>query len=148
MLKDTIKQDMIVFMKAHDQVAVDTIRTLNAAIRNYEIDKSHSYSASDEEVLQITQKEVKKRKEAIELYKKGNRQDLVDQESREADILSKYLPVQISDDALKAIVESAIKKTNASSPQDIGAVMKAVMPEVKGQADGSAVKDMVLSLLS
>lgn len=148
MLKDTIKQDMITFMKAHDQVAVDTIRTLNASIRYYEIDKSHSYTATDEEIVQITQKEVKKRKEAIELYKKGNRQDLVDQESREADILSKYLPVPISDEELKNIVQEAIKKTNASSPKDIGAVMKAVMPDVKGKADGSAVRDMALSLLS
>jgi uncharacterized protein YqeY len=148
MLKDTITTDLATAMKARDQVAVETLRVLNAAIRNFEIDKQESDEATDEEIVVIIQKEAKKRREAIELYKQGNRDDLVKQESYELETLQKYLPEQLSNETIEQLVKKAIEQTGASSPQDMGKVMGALMPKVKGKADGKVVNQIVRTVLS
>jgi hypothetical protein len=98
-------------------------------------------------VLDVIAKEVKKRREAIEMYQKGNRPELAEKETIEMGVLQSYLPKQMSEDEIKALVVDAIAKTGAKTKQDMGKVMGVLMPQVKGKADGSLVGRIVNSLL-
>ena len=135
-------------LKARDQIRTSTLRMLLSAIQYFEIaKKSSDYSATDEEVMDVIRKEVKKRTQAIGMYQKGSRQDLADKESKERDILTVYLPAQMDDKELQAIVQSAIEQSGAKEPSDMGKVMALVMQKAKGKADGTKVKNLVQSLL-
>lgn len=145
MLKQQIKQDLIEAMKSKDKIKVSTLRLLNSSIKNVEIDRREELT--EEEIGQIVSKEIKKRKEAIEEYKKGNRPELAEKEEKEAQILSKYMPEQMSEEEITKIVKKAIEDTGAESPKDMGKVMGKVMPQLKGKADGSLVNEVVTKLL-
>ena len=101
----------------------------------------------DEEIIQVLQSEIKKRKEAILEFEKGERQDLVNKEKAEMDILQKYMPEQLSEEEIKKIVKTAIEKVGAKEPRDMGKVMGELMPKVKGRADGGIVSRIVKELL-
>jgi uncharacterized protein len=144
MLKQKLQEDLKQSMLAKDELRTSTLRMLLSAINYFEIQKGGAgYEVNDEEVLDVVTKEVKKRNEAIEMYKTGNRQDLVDKETKEAEILKSYLPEQMNEDEIRKIVEETIAQTGATSMQEMGKVMGALMPKVKGKADASLVSSIV-----
>jgi len=145
-LKERLKADMKEAMKAKDKLKLSTIRMINSLIKNAEIEKRGELS--DEEIVQLLMKYAKQRRESIEMYEKGGRQDLVEKERAELEIVESYLPKQMSEEELREVVKRAIEETGASSPKDLGKVMKAVMPKVKGRADGSLVNRIARELLS
>jgi uncharacterized protein len=146
MLSDQIVSDLTASMKAKETVKMNTLRMLKSAIKNKEIEKKEK-SLTDTAILEIIQKQVKQRNDSIEEFKKANRQDLVDKEAQEMAVLKAYLPEQLTQDALKAIVTKAIEATGAKGKADMGKVMKAVMAETKGRADGKTISQLVSSQL-
>jgi len=145
-LKERLLQDMKEALKAKDKVRLSTIRMINSLIKNAEIDKRGELT--DEEIIQLLMKYAKQRREAIEMYEKGGRQDLVEKEKAELEIVESYLPKQLSEDEIRELVREAIEAVGASSPKDLGKVMQYVMPKVKGRADGSLVNKIAREELS
>ena len=119
---------------------------INSLIKNAEIDKRGELT--DDEIVQLLMKYAKQRREAIELYEKGGRQDLVEKEKAELAIVESYLPKQLSEEEIRELVREAIEAVGASSPKDLGKVMQYVMPKVKGRAEGSLVNKIVREELS
>ena len=140
-MEDDLKQAML----ARDNERRDALRLLLASLKSAE--KELQRPLSQEEELQVLQRERKRRIEAAEAYRAGAREDLADAEEREASIIETYLPAQISDEELRTIVGDAVAGTGASSPKEMGKVMSTVMPQVKGRADGKRVSAMVQELL-
>lgn len=132
-------------MKARDQVRVGSLRLLMAAVKNAEIEARHELA--DDEVLTVISREAKRRRESIEAYGAGGRQDLVDMTEADLAVLQSYLPEGLTDAELAAFVDEAIAETGATSAKEMGAVMKALMPKVKGRADGGAISAMVKARL-
>lgn len=144
-MKSKIQADLGQALKKGDTLKVSTLRLLIAEIHNQEIEKRQELSK--EEIITIVQKEVKKRQESIEAYQKGKREDLVKKEKKELEVLSEYLPRQLSPQELEKIIQSVIKKVNATSLSDFGKVMGLVMAEVKGRADGKVISKIVKNIL-
>ncbi len=148
MLKQKLQEELRQSMLARDVLKTSVLRMVLSSINYYEIKKGGAgYEATDEDVLSVIQKEVKQRKDSIEQFKKGGRQDLVDKETKELELLQKYLPQQLSEEEIKSLVKEAINQTKASSPADIGKVMGALMPKIKGKADGAIVSKIVKETL-
>lgn len=149
MQKSKLQQDLKAAMLARDKEKTSVLRMLLSAINYYETGKGGAgYGASEDDVLSVMEKEVKQRKDSIEQFKAGGRQDLVDKETRELELLQAYLPEQMSEEKIKAIVEQTIKEVGATSMQDIGKLMGALMPKVKGKAGGGLVSKIVKEELS
>lgn len=149
MLKQKVQDDLKQAMIARDELKLSTIRMLKSAIQYYEIQKGGAgYEATDEDIIEVIGREIKKRRESIEMYKQGGRQDLADKEQKEAKILEQYLPEQISEDEIRKFVEEIISQTGASTIADMGRVMGALMPKVKGKADSTLVSNIVRAALS
>ena len=147
-MQEQLVSDMKESMKSGDSVKVSTIRMLKAAIKNKEIEKGGtSYKLSDKEVLEVIATAIKQRKDSIEQFTKGHRQDLAEKEKKELEILQSYLPPQMSDEEIKAEVKKAISETSAASQKDIGKVMKVLMPRLAGRADGTVVNRIVRELI-
>lgn len=144
-LLEKINQDLVRAMKSKDAETTSVLRMLNAAIINKEITVRQGGKAElkDEQVLEVIASEIKKRKEAIEAYELGGRQDLADKEKREIGILEKYLPAQLSDQDLEKIIKEIID----SGITDFGRLMGQVMGKVKGRAEGGRVGQMVKKML-
>lgn len=145
-IKDQISQDLKEAMKAREQLKVDTLRSALSAMKYKENEVGKDAVLSNEEELAVIQKQVKQRNDSIAEFTKAGRQELADKEIAERDILIKYLPAQKSPDEIKAIVQEIIDGLPADG-RNAGAVMKAVMPRVKGLADGNVVKQIVSQLL-
>ncbi|RPH63502.1 MAG: GatB/YqeY domain-containing protein [Acidobacteria bacterium] len=129
-------------MKARDQVRLDPLRMLKTALTNKQIEKGRDLD--DAEALQVVASLVKQRRESIEQFRKGGRSDLVDKEAREIQILEAYLPPAMDTAELDALVQAAITETGATSPKDMGRVMKDLMPRLAGRGvDGKAVNELV-----
>ena len=149
MLKQQLKDQLKEAMLAKDELKTSVIRFVLSGITYYEIQKGGAgYEATDEDVLTVINKEVKQRKDSIEQFTAGGRQDLVDKEKAELAILESYLPEQMSEEEVQKYVTEAVAQTNASTPQDMGKVMSALMPKVKGKADGSLVSRLVREALT
>jgi uncharacterized protein YqeY len=146
MLKEKLDNNLKDAMRNKDTAVVSTIRFLKAAMLNASIDKRAELT--DEDVIGIIKKQIKQRNDSIEEFKKGNRQDLVDKETREAEILKSYLPPEPSQQELLGIIKEAIVETGASSVKDMGKVMKAVMAKVGARANGRALSELVNKELS
>jgi uncharacterized protein YqeY len=144
-IKDKITQDMKKALADKDKVKLSVIRLLKSEIRYKEIEKGSELS--DDEIISVLSSSVKRHKDSIEQFEKGGRDDLAAQEKAELEIIWEYMPQQLEEDELSKIVDQAIKKTDVSDPSDLGKVMKIVMPEVKGRADGKRVNELVLSKL-
>lgn len=136
-----LMEDMKLAMKSGNKIERDTIRMLRAQIKLASIDKKDELNEA--ELAQVLQKEAKKRKEAIEMYQQGNREDLVKKEESELEIISTYLPEQLSDKNLDKIITEAIESLQVTSEKDMGRVMGEIMPKVKGKADGKVVQKKV-----
>jgi uncharacterized protein YqeY len=141
MLREKIATDMRDAMKAREQLRVATLRMLMAAVKNTEVEKLHELS--DDEVLEVVVREAKRRRESIDAFKQGGRDDLVQKEGDELAVLEAYLPERLSDEELAKLVDEAIAETGASTPKQMGGVMKALMPKVRGRADGAEVSALV-----
>lgn len=142
-LKEKLTADMKEAMKAREEgrQRLGVIRLVRGAIRQQEIDGQRELD--DEAVLSVISKEVKQRRDAIEEFQKGGRDDLVRQNEAEIAILMEYLPQQMTEDEVRSAVQEAIAATGASTPKDMGKVMKELMPKVKGRADGKLVNQVV-----
>lgn len=144
-LSERLNEDMKQAMKSQDKFKLSTIRMVRATIKNLEIDLKRTLN--DNEVLDILSREIKQRKDALQEFEKAGRDDLAEQVKAEAEILAEYLPEQLSEEEIKVIVQQTIQETGASSKADIGKVMSALMPKVKGRADGKLVNQTVQQLL-
>jgi uncharacterized protein YqeY len=145
-LAERLTADLHQAMRANDTLRVSTIRLARAAIRNAEIERGHTLS--DDEVVEVLTREMKRRREAIEAYTRAGRDDLARKESLELAILAEYVPPPLSVEELERIVADAIERVGARTVQDLGRVMAAVMPQVRGRADGGAVADLVRRVLT
>lgn len=145
-LKDQLQKDLIAAMKAKEENSVTAIRMLKTSIMKFET-AGPARQASDEEILQLIGKEIKQRKDSIEQFEKGNRPDLAVKEKAELAFLEKYMPAQMSEDEIKAIIKEGIAATGATSKADMGKVMGDIMPKVKGKADGGLVNKLVQTML-
>ncbi|MBT5775486.1 MAG: GatB/YqeY domain-containing protein [Dehalococcoidia bacterium] len=145
-LSETIRSQMLDATRARDNVRRDTLRLLVAAVENGRIDAGHDLS--DDETLRVLQKEAKQRRESIVEYRKGNREDLVQQEQQELEIIETYLPAQLSDDEVRELVEETIAEAGASGPDDLKLVMGPLMKKLEGRADGRVANAIVRELLS
>ena len=149
MLYETISNDMKEAMKAHDKDSLNTIRLLKSAIDMYLVNnKMERNSCSDEIVIDIVSKQVKTHKESIEEFKKGNRQDLVDKLLKEIDLLSKYLPNQLTEEEINSEIDKVFDKVKPTSMKDMGLIMKELTPIFKGKADMKTVNEIVRSKLN
>jgi uncharacterized protein YqeY len=136
-----VQDDVKAALKAGDRERVHALRLIADALQKAEKDDGG-------DPVEVLQRERKRRLEAAEAYREGGRAEMADAEQREADIISSYLPEQLSDDELNAIVGDAVAKSGASSPQEMGKVMSLVMPQVKGRADGKRVSAAVKEMLT
>jgi len=144
---DTVTAAIADAMKVHDATKLSTLRMLKAALMNREVEKRRTLD--DAESLQVVSALVKQRKDSIEQFVSGGRQDLADKEAREIAILETYLPPAIDPAVLQAAVHAAIAETAATSPKDMGRVMKAVLARLSGQTvDGKVVSELVRSSLA
>jgi len=136
-------------MLAKEVEKLSTIRMLKSALQYFEIQKGGAgYEATDEDVMDVIGREIKKRRESIEMYEKGGRQELADKEKLELEILQTYLPEQMTEEEVQVLVNEAITQTGAKTMQDMGKVMGALMPKTKGKADGQLVSSVVREKLS
>lgn len=146
MLRQRLDNDLITAMKARDAFAVSVLRMLRAAMKNAEIEKRGELD--EDTILALMKSEVKRLRDALEQFRSGGREDLVEKNEKEIAFLEKYLPAQLDDDALRAIVKDAIAGSGEVTPKDFGRVMSAAMKEAKGQADGGRVRALVKEMLS
>jgi len=140
-LKETLTDNYKQAMKDRDKLKVSTIRMVLAGVKNEEIAKRGELT--EEEFLTVLAREARKRKESIEEFGKGGRQDLVEKEERELSIIESYLPEQLSEDEVRDIIDRTIQEVGATSAGDLGKVMGKLMPLLKGKADGKKVNQMV-----
>ena len=146
-LKDRLQNDLTTAMKARDELRTATLRMALTAIKNEEVAGGAARELDDAEVLKVLAREGKKRREAAEAYVGAGRQELAERETAEGAVIEEYLPAQLSDDDLAALVAAAIAESGATSPQQMGAVMKLVTPKVAGRAEGGRVAAAVKAAL-
>lgn len=142
-LSDQLQSDLTAAMKARDSQRTATLRMVIAAIKNQRVAAGQGGDLSDEQVMELLSKEAKRRSEAATAYREAGRDELADKEEAELAIIRSYLPAQLSEEELAAVVDEAISEVGASGPGDLGKVMSAVMPKVKGRADGKQVNAIV-----
>ncbi len=149
-LKATLHDDLTAATKSGDKVTRETLRMALTAIKNEEVSGKEVRELSDDEVIVVLSKEAKKRRESIEAYTSANRVDLADVESAELAVLEKYLPAQLTEAEIAAIIATAVEAAGAqglTGMKALGAVVKSVTPQVSGRADGGAVAAAVKSAL-
>ncbi len=144
-LRETIDADTKDALKAGAKDKLSTLRMLNAALKNKQIDKRRPLT--EEEVIETVRSLIKQRRDSIEQFEKGGRKDLVDKETAEVAVLEVYLPKQLSREELESMVRDAVAKTGAAGAKDMGKVMKALIPIVGGRADGKLVSELVKHVL-
>jgi uncharacterized protein YqeY len=147
-MKDRLAQDLVQALKARDTQRKLSIRMLRAAILNEEKAGASQRELTEEEILGVISRQVRQRRESIKAYRQGGRQDLVDEETAQLNILLEYLPKQMSREELVAAAQQAIAEVGATGPKDMGQVMRCLMPRVKGRADGRTVNQIVQELLA
>lgn len=141
-IKDRLHADMTAALRDGDKAALGTIRLLRASIGDQE--KAKLRPLTDEEVLEIAAQAVKRRREAIEQFRRGNRSDLVAKEEQEITVIERYLPPPMPAEDLRALVNDAVTRSGASQAKDIGKVMALLMPQLKGRgADGKEIQRLV-----
>lgn len=147
-LKDRLQQDLTTSMKARDELRTSTLRMVLTAIGNEEVAGKAARSLSGEEELKVLAREAKKRREAAEAFRSGGADERAERELAEESVLEAYLPAQLSDEELHALVAESVQEAGASGPQAMGAVMKVVGPKVAGRAEGGRVAAAVRAALA
>ena len=143
---DQIQNDMTTALKNGEKVKANTLRLLISKLKNKAIEVGSSLD--DKQILQVIQRTAKQHKESIRMYKDGNREDLVEQEQAELDIVERYLPSMMSEEEVNIVVESIIQETGATTMADFGKVMSQVMKKGAGKIDGSIAQSILKSKLS
>jgi uncharacterized protein YqeY len=138
-LKQQLHDDLTTALKARDEVRMSTLRMALSAITNEEVAGKAARELTDDDVITVLNREAKKRREAAEAFDQGGRAELAQRERAEGEVLAEYLPAQLSDEELVALVTAAIAESGADSPKAIGQVMKVLNPQVAGRADGGRV---------
>jgi uncharacterized protein YqeY len=146
-LKDRLQSDLTAAMKAQDELVRATLRMALTAIGNEEVAGATARELSDDEELKVVAREAKKRREAADAFRTGGADGRADRELAEEGVLNAYLPQQLSDDEVTALVAAAVAETGASGPQAMGQVMKAVGPKIAGRAEGGRVAAAVRAAL-
>lgn len=146
-LLSRLNNDMKLAMKSKDKITLSVIRMVKASLQN-ELIKLDKSELTEEEELTILSSEVKQRKDSLHEFELAKRKDLVDKVNKELAILEVYMPRQLSDNELETIVQKTIQDTGSTSMSDMGKVMGAIMPKVKGKADGTRVKQLVKQMLT
>ena len=146
-LEQKITNDLKYSIKNKDRIRTSTLRMMIAAMKNLAIEKK-AEGLEDQDVIKVISKQAKQHNDSIESFKKGNRADLVEKETKELEIVKSYLPEQLEEDKIEEIIKKVIAETGASSKSDFGKVMKLSMQELKGQADGKLVTSIVQKLLT
>ena len=144
-LKARLESDVKTAMRSGDTLRRSVIRLLRSEVHNQEI--AAKTELDDEGVIRVLSRQAQQRRDSIEAYKSGNRQDLVDKEAAELEIILEYLPAQMTRDEIQELVRKVIADTGAEGPGDIGRVMGALMPQVAGKAEGREVSSIVRDLL-
>lgn len=144
-LKEKLHADQLEAMKKGDQLRLSVIRMLRSSINYEEIDKQKPLD--DAGVQELVVRGIKQRREAIELYKQGKRQDLVDKEEKEAAILQEYLPQQMSREEVESLARKVVEEVGAKGPSDKGKVMGKLVPQTRGKAEGMVVNEVVTKML-
>ena len=145
-LKTQLTEDMKTAMRAKDQVSLSTIRLINAAIKQFEVDERTE--ADDAKIISILTKMVKQRKDSAKIYTEADRQDLADKENAEIEILNRYLPQMMSAEEIKTVVEAVIAETGASGMADMGKVMGVLKTRLTGKADMGEVNKVLKAALT
>ncbi|GMA52154.1 hypothetical protein GCM10025857_35110 [Alicyclobacillus contaminans] len=145
-LTEQLSEDLKQAMKAKDKVRLSVVRMVKAAVKNREIESGSPLS--DDDILAVIQKELKQRRDSLQAFESAGRVDLMEEVQGEIDVLMSYLPKPFTEDELREIVQGVIAELGASGKSDMGKVMSAVMPKVRGRADGRQVQAVVQSLLS
>ncbi|MBQ7953841.1 MAG: GatB/YqeY domain-containing protein [Clostridia bacterium] len=145
-LKDKLMDDLKSAMKDKDTVRKNAVQMVRASV--LQVEKDNKITLDDDGVIEVVAKEVKKRKDVLPEYEKSGRQDLVDELKREIEVLMAYLPQQMSEEEIEALVVDAIAQAEAKSMKDIGKVMAVIMPKTKGKADGKVINQFVRKHLS
>ena len=159
-LREKIKADFKEAFKAREEVRLSVLKMVQSEIGNAEINKRAKLSKegqtenleaamalSDEEAMQVISREIKKRKDSIEIYNKGGRPELAEREEAEARVLASYMPEQMGEGQIRDLVKKAIEQSGVKNEKEIGKVMAILMPQVKGKADGALVNKIVRELL-
>ncbi|MDP4182148.1 MAG: GatB/YqeY domain-containing protein [Bacillota bacterium] len=144
-LKERLLEDMKIAMRDKETLKKNAIQMVRSAV--LQVEKDSKITLDDDSIIEIIAKEVKKRRDSLPDFEKSGRQDLIDNIKTEIDVLMLYLPEQLSEEELETIVKQAIQDTGASSPRDIGKIMQAVMPKVKGRADGRIINQIIKKIL-
>ena len=145
MTNEELQKEMIAAMKAKDKVTLGVVRMVKSSVSNEQIKLGHDLTADEE--LAVLSREMKQRVEELESYKDADREDLAEEIQGQIDVLKRYMPEQMSEEEVVAVVKETIAEVGASSKADLGKVMGALMPKVKGKADGKLVNQTVQSLL-
>ena len=145
-LKDKLMDDLKQSMKNKEQIRKSVVILIRSAIKQKEVDER--VEVSEEDVLAIISKQMKQRKDALEEFKKAQREDLILQTEQEIEILTQYLPKQLTDDELESIIQEIINQIGASTMKDMGKIMGLATPKVQGRADGKRINEVVKSLLA
>lgn len=145
-LSERLNEDMKRAMKNQDKFSLSVIRMIRSAIKNVEIDQKKTLD--DNEVLDILNREIKQRKDSLHEFEKAGRDDLAESLKKEIEVIAVYMPEQLTEEEIRAVVQQTIQETGASSKADLGKLMSALMPKVKGRADGKLVNQLVQQLLS
>ena len=150
MIRDDIKTALVTAMKGGDKAATGTIRLIQSAIKNRDIELRTSSATPDDDLLvtEVLQKMIKQRRESADLYRKGNRAELADAEEAEIAVIERFLPKQMSDDEASGAIQAIIAETGASGMQDMGKVMSEVKARLAGQIDPARASAMVTAALS
>lgn len=159
-LKEKIRTEFKESFKAREEIRVSVLKMLNSEIANAEISKRTKLSKkgetadlaaeselSDDEIMEVISREIKKRRESADIYKKNSRNDLAEKEKKEEEVLLAYLPEQMTGEEIRSLAKKAVEEAGAKSQKEAGKVMAILMPQVKGKADGSLVNKIVRELL-
>lgn len=145
-IEEQLRADLKTAMRARDDVRKTTIRMALAALKNARVSKNADLTPDEE--LGVVSKEARQLKDAIVEFRRGNREDLVEATSAQVEILEQYLPQPLGEDEIRELVQAAIAETGAASPKQMGLVMRVLMPQVRGRADGGVVSQMVRTMLA
>jgi len=147
-LRERLDADLKAAMKEKDELKLSVVRMLKSAVRYRELEGEKAVTLDEAGILQVVATEIKRRRDSVEQYRAGGREDLARKEEAEIVILQGYLPAQLSRAELEAKVDEVVARLGAKGPKDMGAVMKALLQEVQGRAEGKAVSDLVKQRLA
>ncbi|MEM8780538.1 MAG: GatB/YqeY domain-containing protein [Cyanobacteria bacterium P01_G01_bin.49] len=149
-LKERLTEDIKLAMKAKDKIRLETVRSIKKVVleKEVEVRPKGQETLTSEQELEVLAQQAKQRRDSIEQYRQGGRDDLADKEAQELEIIETYLPAQLSEEEIGEVIDNIIASVGASSPKDMGKVMGPAMKELKGKADGKKVQEMVKEKLA